>query len=127
MELATFAHTVGVMELLIGIPLLFHSKQTLKWVDRAMKDDTIMRVLGALFVIIGSLVLLDEYEVTSDPEGIIRLVAWALTIKGVIWAWWPKVAWDWKKKWLKSEATVTLGGLVATAVGVLLVYAGSIV
>lgn len=125
MEITTFAYTVGVLELLFGLPLVFYGKQTMKWVDKLLKDELHMRVLGALLTVLGTLVLVNGYEIGTDAEGFIRLLAWLVFLKGLIYAWWPATAARIKKKWLKSEATLTFGGLIATALGVLLMYLGS--
>ena len=127
MELSTFAYTIGVIELLIGLPLLFYSKQTLKWLDKAFKDDVQMRVIGVFMAILGALILIEDYEVSLEPDGLVILIAWATFLKGIMYAWWPQTAVNMKKKLMKSEAVLTLGGIAATIIGVLLMYAGSII
>lgn len=126
MELSTFAYTIGILELLFGLPLLFYSKQTMKFLDKFFKDDVEMRVVGALMTVLGALVLIDGYDISADPKGLVILMAWAVFLKGLMYAWWPQTAVNMKKKFMKSEATLTFGGIAATAIGVLLVYAGSI-
>ena len=127
MELSTFAYTIGVIELLFALPLLFYSKQTAKWMDKFMKDDVQMRVIGAFMTILGALVILDSPTVSLTAEGLVRLLAWACFVKGIMYCWWPKVAANMKKKWLKEDTMLTVGGVLACAVGILLLYAGSIV
>lgn len=126
MELDTFAYTIGIMELLIGLPLLFYSKQAMKWFDAFLKDDTSVRLLGTLLAILGALVLIDGYEVSLDPEGLIRLVAWLCMLKGIMLTWWPKTAMQMKKNWFKGDTMATLGGTLGVAIGCLLMYGGSI-
>ncbi len=126
MELHTFAYTVGIMELLIGLPLLFYSKSVMKWIDKLFKDEPMMRVLGAFMVILGGLVLINGYEISSSPAGLVTLVAWLTFLKGVVWSWYPQTAINMKKKWAKNEALLTFGGLAATGIGFLLMYAGSV-
>ena len=127
MELSTFAYTIGIFELLFALPMLFYSKQTVKWIDRFFKDDVTVRIVGSLLAVLGALVILEDYEVALTPEGLVRLIAWACFLKGLMYAWWPQTAVRMKKKWLKGDATLTLGGILASAVGVLLLYAGSII
>lgn len=126
MELSTFAITIGIIDLLFGLPLVFYPKASRKWLDKFIKEEMLNRVLGSLLVILGALVLLDGYMVGTDPEGIVRLVAWLILFKGLMWAWWPETAMDLKKKWFKKDGYMTFGGLAATAIGVLLLYAGTI-
>jgi uncharacterized protein YjeT (DUF2065 family) len=125
MELSTFAYTIGIIELIIGLPLLFYSKQTMKWIDKVFKDDVMMRVIGIIICILGALVLVEDYEVSADPEGLVILVAWLVFLKGLLYAWWPQTAIKMKKNFMKSEATLTFGGIAATVIGVLLLYAAS--
>jgi uncharacterized protein YjeT (DUF2065 family) len=126
MELSTFAYTIGIIELLFGLPLLFYSKPTVKWLDKAFKDDVQMRVIGGIMTVLGALVLIEGYEISADPAGLVILMAWAVFLKGMMYTWWPQTAVNMKKKLMKSEAMLTLGGIAATAIGVLLVYAASI-
>ena len=86
-----------------------------------------MRVIGTIITVLGALVLINGYRIGTDPEGIVRLVAWLIFLKGLMWTWWPQTASQIKKKWFKSEAVMTFGGLIATAIGILLVYAGAMV
>lgn len=127
MELSTFAYTIGVLELLFGLPLLFYSKSTLKFLDKFFKDDVEMRVVGALMTVLGALILVDGYEVHLDPAGLITLMAWAVFLKGLIYTWWPHTAINIKKRFMKSEASLTFAGIAATVIGVLLMYGGSLV
>jgi len=126
MELSTFAYTIGIIELLFGLPLLFYSKATMKFLDKFFKDEIEMRVVGVFMTILGALVLVNGYTISADPAGLVTLMAWAVFLKGLIYAWWPQTAVNMKKKFMKSEATLTFGGIAATTIGVLLVYAGSI-
>jgi uncharacterized protein YjeT (DUF2065 family) len=127
MELATFAYTIGVIELLVGIPLLFYSKPTLKWLDKFLKaDDVQIRILGAIIAVLGALVLMENYEVSLEPDGLVILVAWLVFLKGVMFAWWPSTAVKMKRKFMKNEAALTLSGITAVTIGLLLMYAGSI-
>ena len=124
MELSTFAYTVGILELLVGLPLLFYSRSMMKWLDRMMKEDVTMRMVGGLMVILGGLTLIDDYRIGTDVEGLVRLVAWLIFLKGILWAWWPGAAMELKRKWAKSEALLTLGGILAVAIGIAMMYAG---
>ncbi|MAE68469.1 hypothetical protein CL635_01510 [bacterium] len=126
MELTTFAYTIGIIELIVGLPLLFYSKQTMKWIDKAFKDDVQMRVIGVFMAILGALVLIEDYEVSAEPDGLVILIAWLVFLKGLMYCWWPQTAINLKKKWVKNDAAITFGGIAAVAIGVLLVYAGSI-
>ena len=126
MELSTFAYAIGIFELIFGLPLLFYSKQTMKCVEKAFKDDFQIRFIGVIMTIVGALVLVEKYEISASPEGLVILVAWLVFLKGLIFAWWPQTAITMKKKFMKNEAALTLAGIAATAVGLLLLYAGSV-
>ena len=126
MELSTFAYTIGVVELLFGLPLLFYTKHTVKWLEKAFKDDVQMRVLGAFMAILGTLVLVEDNVVSLDPRGLVVLMAWMVFLKGLIYSWWPHTATKMRKSFMKNEAALTLGGTAATAIGLLLFYAGMI-
>ncbi len=124
MEISTYAYTIGMLELLVGLPLLFYSKKMMKWMDRLTKEDVLMRTIGAIMVILSGLVLIDDYRVGSDVEGLVRFVAWLIFLKGILWTWWPDTVMRLKKKWAKSEALLTLGGIIAVSIGIALMYAG---
>ena len=125
MELQTFAYTIGVLELIVGIPIVFYTKASMKWIDKFMKDDITLRIVGVIFTILSTLVLIEDHTVTAELDGIIRLLAWLLFLKGLMYAWWPQTAIQLKKQWIKNESMLTVGGAAACAIGVLLFYAGS--
>ncbi|MCB9808489.1 hypothetical protein H6770_04520 [Candidatus Peribacteria bacterium] len=126
MELSTFAITIGVLEILIGLPLVLYPKSTMKWLDKMFKEELMMRTLGALMTVLGALVVIQNYEVSVTVEGGIRLVAWLTFFKGITWAWWPETAVRMKKKWGKSQQRMTFGGVMATAIGMLLMYGATL-
>lgn len=126
MELSTFAYTIGILEILIGLPLVFYPKPARKWLDKMLKEELSMRMIGALLAVVAALVLIEDYTVDLTPVGLVLLVAWLTFFKGIMWAWWPQTAVQMKKKWFKGEGMITFGGLAATAIGVLLIYGGTI-
>lgn len=127
MELSTFANTVGILELLVGLPLVFYTKPFMKWIDKVMKEEPLMRMMGAIITVLGGLVLLEDFRIYPDIEGFVILIAWLVFLKGIVWTWYPQTAIRMKKKWAKNDAALTLGGLSATAIGLLLLYAGMVV
>jgi uncharacterized membrane protein len=125
MTLATFAYIVGIIELLFGLPMLVSSKKAAAWIRKAFQDDVLIRVIGALFLVISVLVLLTEgTQIGTDVPGLIRLVAWLTVVKSLIFAWFPDVARDVRDKWLADSGMRTLWGLLATTIGVLFLLAG---
>lgn len=127
MELSTFSLTVGILELLIGIPLLLAGGPALKFLSKVIADDFHMRVLGALFFIICVVTLYREgMTVGTDAEGLITLVAWIGAIKGITAAWQPKTLASLSGSFLKPSMALVLG-VLGTAFGVLLIYGSTLV
>ncbi|MBT3835169.1 hypothetical protein HOF56_02870 [Candidatus Peribacteria bacterium] len=125
MSIESFAYMIGIIELLIGIPLLVRPKETTKWIEKFMKEDHLMRTIGGLFLVVSFLILKDDPSVGTDIPGLIRLVAWLLAAKSLIMCWCPKCVEGVKKMWLRDADMQLLGGLLAIVVGVLLIMAGN--
>lgn len=126
MEILTFANSIGILDILIGLPLLLYPKQSRKWLDHLCKEEQLIRIIGALMAMYAGGILLGGYYVDLTPVGLLQLVAWLVFLKGLTWAWFPGFVQQMKKKWLKSDTILTISGLAATAIGSLLVYAGSV-
>ena len=127
MELSTFAFILGILELSIGIPIVFAAKDATKILNKFFKDELHLRFSGALMIMIAASVLQDGYQIGSDVAGVLRTVAWLMALKGVFYLWWPDSLGSLRKQFLGSEAGVSFWGMVAVAVGLLLVYASVVV
>lgn len=127
MELSTFATIIGILELLVGIPLLVASAATSAFLLNLMRNDSFMRVMGAVSVMITVLVLQDGYQVGTDAAGLIRLVAWIGLIKGLSAAWFPGFLVGMSERVFSSVQMRPVFGVFAVAVGVLLLYGAQLV
>ncbi|MBU2259913.1 hypothetical protein KKC44_04900 [Patescibacteria group bacterium] len=126
MQLYTFAYIVGIVELIIFIPVLVSGTKAAAFMQKFASNDLAIRSLGAIMTIIAVLVLLGNWSIGSDPAGLVRLVAWATLIKGVLASWYPDILR--KNMSLLSNANMRLViAVVGIVIGVLLVYAGGIV
>jgi hypothetical protein len=130
MDLALFATTIGLVELLIGLPFLFSTKKTVKWLKGFMREDVLLRIVGGVLLLLGALTLIDEYGrgVTygGGLDGFVRLIAWLVAIKGILLAWWPGWVWKMSKKWLDNEGLLSLGALAKVLLGIFLLWAGTV-
>ena len=126
MELSTFATITGIFELIIGIPLIVAGLATNKFIQKVLSNEVTMRIMGAVITVICALVLLDGATIGTDPEGLIRLVAWIGFIKGISAAWRPDILVGISQSFLKQEFLL-LAGIVGTAIGVLLLYGAALV
>ena len=125
MSLATFAYTLSVLELLVGIPMLIAPGKTIAWMKKLMQEDITLRVFSSLLVILGGLVLVENATIGADVPGLLRLLAWILVIKYVIMCWWPGHMRKKADYFFKKSGMVPFFGLAAVIVGVLLIMAGN--
>jgi len=127
MELATFATIVGLLELVVGIPMLVSSTATTTFILKLVKNEVFMRTVGAVSIAVTVLVLQNGYTIGTDAAGLIRLVAWLGLIKGVLAAWWPKVLASQTQSILGNSSLSSLFGIVALVVGGLLLWGAGLV
>jgi len=118
MSLAAFCIIVGVYEIMIGVPLVVRPVMTLRWLENALKEDTLLRLICLFFLIIGVLVLSRGTTIGIDSAGLVRLLAWVTAIKCCFLCWWPQwvhgmIDWCWDK-----PKVMRLFGAFATALGV---------
>jgi hypothetical protein len=125
MDLSTFAYTIGALELLIGIPLLFFPDKAAQWILQCLKDEVHARFLGALLFVLGFLVLVEGYRIGTDVEGFMRLIAWIVAIKGVFLCYQPKKAAELTEGHLNIPALRFLAGFFATVFAILFIMAGN--
>jgi hypothetical protein len=83
--------------------------------------------MGVVVVMITVLVLQDGYQVGTDAAGLIRLVAWIGLIKGLSAAWFPSFLAGISESIFGSVQMRPVLGVVAVAVGVLLLYGAQLV
>ncbi len=126
MDLSTFATVIGMLELLIGIPLMVFPEESGRWIVKAMKEDVDIRVIGSILFILGGLVIFEDPRIDLNLEGFLRLVAWCTAIKGVFYAWHPDWVTSMKTPWLKDHNTCLLLGVLMNAFGFLFISAASV-
>ncbi len=127
MELSTFAYTIGIIELLIGIPMLIKHEVAAKWVLKFLDDDVTSRVVYGILAILGGTVLFENSAITYTPEGFVVFIAWVVTIKGVVMAWAPHLVDMYKKQWLENYTLQLTAGSAATLLGIVLVALAAMV
>lgn len=127
MELSTFATVIGMIELLFGIPLLAFPKEASRWIMKLMKDEVDVRLIGGFLFLLGGLVIYENPSIGFDIEGVLRLLAWAVAIKGIFYAWHPEWITSMKIHWLKDHNLALLFGVITVAFGILFIAAGSVV
>ncbi len=125
MSLATFAYVIGIIELLVGIPLIVAPDKTMAWMKRTLDQDALLRSMGAVFLIMGFFVLKDNYSIGKDVAGLIRLVAWITVVKSFMLVWFPNYVRTMHERWSAVPAMRFLWGFLAVLVGVLFMYAGN--
>ena len=125
MELSTFSYMLGIIELLMGIPLLLCPGSAGQWMLKLTKDEVLLRVLGALFLVISFLALRKDFTIGTDIAGLIRLVAWVAAIKSLISCWFPQWHARRAERLLSIPVLPRLLGLLAVGFGVLFLMAGA--
>lgn len=127
MDLQTFAIITGILVLLIGIPLLANGEAAVAFVQEFMRSNLYMRTAGALIVVLTVLTLRQGYGIGTDPAGLIRIVAWLGFIKGVTAAWRPTVLTGVSERILNDAAVRPILGIIAIAMGAILLYGAQVV
>lgn len=127
MQLQTFAIITGLFMLLLAFPLLIASDKTYAFVQNFMRDDLHVRCAGAIIVVIAALTLKEGYAIGTDPEGLIRIVAWLGLVKGITAAWFPAKLQLVTHKVFSDAGTRPVLAIVAIALGALLLYGSQLV
>ncbi|MFH1444224.1 MAG: hypothetical protein ABIG34_02435 [Candidatus Peregrinibacteria bacterium] len=127
MELSTFAQITGILVVLVGVPLLVNGDATVAFVQELMRSALYMRTAGALIVVLTVLTLKMDYSIGTDPAGLIRIVAWLGLIKGITATWKPTVLTGISERMLGDGALRPVLGIVAIAMGGLLLYGSQLV
>jgi hypothetical protein len=130
MTLASFSIAAGLLCYLFGFPMIFAEDQAIAWRRKLLKDEVVVRLLGAFLAVIAGMALRTQWMVTADGEGIIVFIAWIQLIKGAYLAWWPNkyaelIAWDEEK--FHAPVWQVLHGILMIFAGAFLTYLGIIV
>ena len=116
---------IGIVEILLGVPLIVAPDRTMKWMKKMMDDDAIVRLVGGMFVIVCVLILLEERQIGTDVAGLMRLVVWISLVKTLIMCWWPQYTRNVMNRFSAMPAFRYFMGFMATIIGVLFVLAGN--
>ena len=125
MTLSTFCYILAIAEWLIGIPMLVFPEKTAQWFIQFKKDDSLLRVVGAMFLMISVLVLLEDPTPGADIAGLMRLVAWLTAVKSLAFCWCPKWHSRLSERFLSTSGRRYVMGSVAVVWGVLFFLAGT--
>jgi hypothetical protein len=126
MSLATYATLIGVLEILIGVPLLLSPKKTMEWLKGVFDQEVLLRTISAFIAAMSVLVLLENYRIGTDVAGLVRLVAWIALIKHVSICWFPKHIVTMKDWFLRQTSMYPVWGLLVCMIGVMLIGAGRV-
>ena len=126
MTLPTYALTIGTVCLLFGIPMAVSPGKTTKWIIGVMENDAMLRVIGAIFLVLSLLVLRDDATIGTDPAGLVRLLAWATGVKSLIMCWWPEWMLQVSRRMLTQSWCQACKCIGSLAFGVLLLWAGMV-
>ncbi len=124
MPLSTFAFAIGIIECVVGLPMMLFPRATGAWLLGLMEEERLLRVLSVLSLILCGLVLLENPSVSLETDGLVRLVAWMGAIKGLLHCWFPKVLGGLGRAMLSRPAVVSAFGLFAIGFGGALFWAG---
>ena len=126
MSLSAFCLVLGVVELLLGLPMLVAPQRTAQWFLNVKKDDTLVRIVSAPFLAMGVLVLVEDPSIGVDLAGLLRLLTWLICVKSLFLCWWPQKHARLAEKFLTGLLTQYLVGTVATAWGVFFLLAAAV-
>lgn len=128
MALSSFSLILGVTYYLFGFPFLFSEKSAIAWRRKLSKDGILVRLCGAVFVMLAALTLKTQYLLTPDAEGLVILFAWLTFIKALLLVWWPELVTSWKTRFdnaILAHPTLHVGvALVMIFLGALFTYLG---
>lgn len=128
MSLSSFSLIIGVLLYVFGFPLVFSDGSFLEWRKRVLRDENILRLVGAAFTAIAVTTLRYQWRITQDGEGIIVLVAWGVLLKGLFIAWWPRKFVALRERWMRfgedGGAMMNFFGFVMVLAGALFTYFG---
>ena len=125
MSLVAFSYLIGIVEILLGVPLIVAPDKTMKWMKKMMADDAISRITGGLFVVASALVLFEERQIGTDVAGLMRLIVWITLVKTLVMCWWPQYNRNILNRFAVMPAFRYFFGFLATIAGFLFILAGN--
>ncbi len=128
MSLSSFSLIIGVFFYVFGFPLVFLDEQHMAWRRKFLKDENMLRLIAVGVLSIAITTLRRQYQISSDAEGAIVLIAWIVLLKGIFMALLPATFGAYRAKMegalLSSEAMQVFAGFVMVLLGALFTYVG---
>jgi len=118
------AKLLGVLLVVKGITVLANLKYFARLVQEFARNEALLVIALGHELAIGLLLILTHNVWVKDWPVVITLIGWAMVLKGIMIIS-PKSA-AIHVRWWADENRLTVGGIVATAVGAFLVYIGFI-
>ncbi|MEK7136665.1 MAG: hypothetical protein AAB853_00100 [Patescibacteria group bacterium] len=123
MPLSTYAFIIGFAPLFIGIPQFLFPERTTAWIFRTLEEDMLVRFIGFVFFMFSFLVLRTDYTVGTDIAGLVRLMAWLVTLKSLVLLYAPAWRARMVRRFLAQDFMRRLHGALAIGMGILLLVA----
>lgn len=122
-SLSYLAILLGALLVLSRLPGVFYPKEFAKVVKSILKQE-VFRVFSVVLLFFSISILLQKYDFTRDAETVMSVLGWLLLLGTILLAWFPDRVVDKANRWLKNEATTSLGSLLGLVLGFLLMYLG---
>jgi uncharacterized protein YjeT (DUF2065 family) len=119
----SLAQIVGPTFAILGIGVLFNSKQIAKMANEYVKNEGLLFLTGMISVVIGLLMVQAHNYWESNWTIIITIISWVVLIKGALLLIAPKAGANMSRK-LGTETVYMISGLVYIVLGVYLSVMG---
>ena len=124
MELSVFiAKLFGVVCVAVGLGMLFNSNYYKKMMHAVMQETGLIYFGGIAALVIGVLIVLNHNIWEPSWVVVITILGWLAVVKGVLLLVFPKSI-SMFESWFKAKSTVTLAGVCALILGLVLGYFG---
>ncbi|MBT4917796.1 hypothetical protein HN709_04390 [Candidatus Peregrinibacteria bacterium] len=112
---------LAVYYAVVLLPALANPKRFSKAVKNMVSDESRVRMMGIMVLIISMIYLSVQHTFTKDWAVLIPILGWAAFIKGVVMIWHPD---HFKKMWKKigSEHAVAIISILGIIIAVALCY-----
>jgi uncharacterized protein YjeT (DUF2065 family) len=120
---AVLAQIIGAIFLVGGLQALFHWKSMSDAIEKAVQEYALMWIIGLISLTLGSTIVALQNLWVSDWRIVVTIIGWAGILKGALIMLFPDLA----KSMYHACSTRTIlmsSGIVATVVGVFLLYMG---
>jgi len=120
------AKIFGLTYIVVGLGMLINKEYYHKLFKEYLKNESLVYFGGVAALVVGIVILSFHNYWVSSWEVIITVFGWMALIKGILLLLVPKALIDLFRPWFKNETTLTLFGLLALVIGVVLGYFGFI-